>query len=198
MRKKTTPHSSPRGTRQLRIIAGRWRGKKIHFNDNEGLRPTPDRVRETLFNWLAPELPGARCLDLFAGSGMLALEALSRGAEHVDLIEVNPCAVQQIRRHIQELNANNATVWQMQAQHWLDQFEPAQNHNYDIVFIDPPFRSGLVEGCIKALVNNNVLAANALLYIEMGVEEPLPVLPRPWAIHREKTAGQVCYRLITT
>ncbi|MBL4826824.1 MAG: 16S rRNA (guanine(966)-N(2))-methyltransferase RsmD [Spongiibacteraceae bacterium] len=193
---QASTHLKPLG--QLRIIAGQWRGRKLTFTNIEGLRPTPDRVRETLFNWLNTTVCDAHCLDLFAGSGALALEALSRGAQHVDLIENAPSAVKQLREQMRLLKTNKGRIWQDQAEHWLNHFESGQHKPYSIVFIDPPFRTGLVDKCIKLIENKQVLAPQAWVYLEMGSNESLPVLPKHWTIHREKTAGQVCYRLIAT
>ncbi|WP_019528743.1 16S rRNA (guanine(966)-N(2))-methyltransferase RsmD [Dasania marina] len=187
MAKQQKHHSS----NQLRIIGGLWRGRKLSFPSLEGLRPTPDRVRETLFNWLAPELPGARCLDLFCGSGALGLEALSRGAARVDMVDNAREAVQQLRSNMALLQADTSQAKQDNALNWLSQ----RQLPYDIIFLDPPFRSGLAQECITALAQQPLFKDPAWLYLEMGRDEALPSLPSHWHLHREKTAGQVRYQL---
>lgn len=180
------------GPGQLRIIGGSWRGRKLSFPDVEGLRPTGDRVRETLFNWLAPEIQGARCLDIFAGSGALGLEALSRGAGMGMLIEANIKASAQLRVHLNTLNAENARVVHGDAVRLLQQGNTEQP--YHIVFIDPPFSLNLWQTVIDALEVGNWLADDASIYIESARESVFHP-PINWQLHREKYAGQVCYRL---
>ena len=184
--------SSKNQSNQLRIIGGDWRGRKLSFPDAEGLRPTADRVRETLFNWLAPEIVGAQCLDLFAGSGALGLEALSRGASRVDMVEANKAAAQQLRHNLSLLQADTSQVNQADAITWLGQQPAAQ---YDILFLDPPFHTGLAEQCMTALASHNILKPHAWVYLEMGKDEALPAIPAHWQLHREKQAGQVRYQL---
>jgi 16S rRNA (guanine966-N2)-methyltransferase len=176
---------------QVRIIAGQWRGRRLEFPDLPGLRPTPDRVRETLFNWLAPVLPGARCLDLFAGSGALGIEALSRGAAEAVLVEPQPLAVRALRENLARLKAENARVEMIDALAWLRQ--PATP--FEIVLLDPPFGQGLLEPVCAMLERNGWLADAAWIYLEAETElERLP-LPVHWMPYREKIAGAVSYRL---
>lgn len=156
----------------------------------EGLRPTGDRIRETLFNWLAPILPGSRCLDLFAGSGILGFEALSRGASHCCLIERNPIAARQLRINADHLKAEHAVIGQTSALEFLAQ--PA-SATYDVVFIDPPFADNLWELVMRSL-NNGWLRQDAFIYVEAPTDLALPQ-PHGWQIYREKRSGQVCYRL---
>lgn len=193
---RQSPKSSPRqplnGPGQLRIIGGSWRGRKLSFPDIEGLRPTGDRVRETLFNWLAPEIQNARCLDVFAGSGALGLEALSRGAGLGVLIECNAKATAQLRSHLQTLSADNGRVIHEDALRLLQQGNSQEP--YHIVFIDPPFSLNLWQAVIDALEAGNWLADDATIYIESG-RDSVYQLPINWQLHREKFAGQVCYRL---
>ncbi|MFA7554576.1 MAG: 16S rRNA (guanine(966)-N(2))-methyltransferase RsmD [Spongiibacteraceae bacterium] len=198
MTKNHNPAANRSSGNQLRIIAGQWRGRKLQFPSVEGLRPTPDRVRETLFNWLAPVLPNARCLDLFAGSGALGLEALSRGAAQVDFIDSSGAAIKQLQQNLQLLKAEHANCWQEPADQWLRASKPTPQPTYDVIFLDPPFHKGLAEHCIKLIDEQRLLAANSYVYLEMGSIEALPPLPPSWQLHREKTAGQVCYRLFTT
>ncbi len=178
---------------QLRIIAGQWRGRKLDFPDVEGLRPTPDRVRETLFNWLQSLLPGARCLDLFSGSGALGLEALSRGAAEAVMVDQNPQVIKQLNDHVNTLAAEKASVIQADVQAYLT----GQSHPFDIVFLDPPYRKNLLEPCCTLLVENGWLSSSARIYMEVESEqEILPFLPPGWEVIREKQAGQVAYYLI--
>ncbi len=177
---------------QLRIIAGQWRGRRLSFPDLPGLRPTPDRVRETLFNWLAPVLPGARCLDLFAGSGALGIEALSRGAAEVVFVERHPLAVRALRDNLERLHARGAVIEQADTLTWLRQ--PGQP--FAIAFLDPPFGEGLLEPACVALEQGGWLTEPAWIYLEGAAEARRPALPPSWIVHREKTAGAVAYRLL--
>lgn len=178
---------------QLRIIAGEWRGRKLSFADVHGLRPTPDRVRETLFNWLAPIMAGARCLDLFAGSGALGLEALSRGASEVVMLDQSAKVVKQLKDNLQLLNCARATVWQKDALAYLQQ---APESPFDIVFLDPPYRKDLLSPCIQQLSQANWLKPEARVYLEVESEGTLPTLPDNWQLARSKKAGQVAYHLV--
>lgn len=175
----------------VRIISGLWRGRKLPVHDAEGLRPTTDRVKETLFNWLAQDVPRAKCLDLFAGSGGLGFEAASRQAEMVTLIELNPQAFQQLEKNITTLKTDNLNAINTDALGYLKQ--PGTPHH--VVFIDPPFRKGLLDETIELLEANGWLANDAMIYIETEKELSLESIPSHWHLHREKTAGQVSYRL---
>lgn len=174
----------------LRIIGGKWRGRKLAFPEVEGLRPTGDRIRETLFNWLAPDIVGARCLDLFAGSGALGLEALSRGAASLTLVEASAPAAQRLREHLGTLGADNARVVQGDA---LRQAWPA-GEQWDLVFIDPPFAADLWQPTLERLAAQALLAPGAAIYVESPPQGAYRT-PEHWQLHREKTAGNVCYRL---
>lgn len=176
---------------QLRVIGGEWRGRKLTFKAVDGLRPTPDRVRETLFNWLAMVLPGTSCIDLFAGSGALGLEALSRGAAEVMFVEKSNVAATQLKENLKKLDSSNGRVETMPAQQFLSQL----SQPVGLVFLDPPFRQGLLEPCIDLLSQPGMLVEGGWVYIETGIDEVLPELPGHWQLHRQKTAGQVCYRL---
>ncbi len=181
-----------KGRGQLRIIGGQWRGRKLAFPAVEGLRPTADRVRETLFNWLQFDLPGARCLDLFAGSGALGLEALSRGAAEVLFVERAAPAARAIEAHLNTLGATDrARVRRADARALLD--GPATP--FDILFLDPPFASDLLAPCARRLERNGWLAPEALIYIETPARTEPPPLPGNWNIERHKRAGEVTYRL---
>ncbi len=179
---------------QLRIIGGRWRGRRLAFTAIEGLRPTPDRVRETLFNWLAPVIRGAHCLDLFAGSGALGLEALSRGAARVDFVDSSATVQQEIERHLATLGATGEGCCHRQT---AEQFLRDNRRRYDIVFVDPPFGRQLVAPTCRELDSRGALADDARVYVESGAAEEAFPLPAGWCAHREKTAGKVSYRLYT-
>lgn len=181
---------------QLRIIGGRWRGRKFSFSEIEGLRPTGDRIRETLFNWLAPEINGARCLDLFAGSGALGLEALSRGAAQVTMLEKNKAPWRQIQNHLaalgDQLEPQRVKLEHVDSLQWLQQEQAQQS--FHIVFIDPPFSLDLWPSCISALSQPGVLAEQAAIYIESPRGQSVNC-PANWRLHRSKDAGKVSYQL---
>lgn len=179
------------GSGQIRIIGGQWRGRKLPVPDIPGLRPTTDRVRETLFNWLAPDLVDAHCLDCFAGSGALGLEALSRYAGAATLIEMDKRAAGQLQKNLLTLQTSKAHVLQANTLEVLS--KPGQPHQ--IVFVDPPFRKGLLDETLSLLEQNGWLAESSLVYVESEVEAGMPAVPASWRLHREKVAGQVAYRL---
>ncbi len=186
-----------RAPNRLRIIGGRHRGRKLAFPDANGLRPTPDRVRETLFNWLMPHLGGARCLDLFAGSGALGLEALSRGAGHVTLVEANPAVARRLEANLELLGEGGRS--EVMCRDALAFLRTAPAGPFDIVFLDPPYDADLLPPAIAALEQGGWLADPAWIYLEVPVkkgEAALPALPANWSLHREKRAGQVGYHLI--
>ncbi len=184
------PHSTDRN--QLRIIAGQWRGWRLRFPNVPGLRPTPDRVRETLFNWLTPILPGARCLDLFAGSGALGLEALSRGAGEVVFVEQHAAAVAVLRENLVQLGVTTAQVNQADALRWL-QRSPTP---FDIVWLDPPFGQNWLVPVCAMLEQAGWLTATAWIYLESETTLGPLSLPAHWMPYRQKTAGAVAYRLL--
>ena len=185
--------SSPqggKGSNNLRIIAGQWRGRKLPFPDQPGLRPTPDRVRETLFNWLQPTIEGAHCLDLFTGSGALGLEALSRGAAEATLIDSSKLVVQQLHQNLTLLNAKNARLVLASAPQWLEQ-QQVESARFDLVFLDPPFRQGMLESCCRLLEQKALLSERAQIYIEVERELKILDIPDNWQILRHKDSGQV-------
>lgn len=189
---KSSRPANAAGAGQLRLIGGEWRGRKLQFPALPGLRPSPDRIRETLFNWLAPELPGSRCLDLFAGSGALGLEALSRGAVHATFVDSQLPASRQLEAHLRTLRCDRGRVICDSAPCWLAQAAPEA---FDILFLDPPFHAGLLAEVCDTLEQRGWLSANALIYIESASDEALPPLPANWRLHRDKRASQVAYRL---
>lgn len=175
----------------IRIIGGRWRSRKLPVPVSEGLRPTPDRVRETLFNWLAPYLPGAHCLDLFAGTGALCLEALSRGAGSVVMVEQSAAVAEGLRRNLATLGAQDAEVICADALVFL----AGAPRIFDIVFLDPPFRSDLIARCAELLEPRGWVHPGTLVYVEAPRHlDPLP-LPAHWELARSKCAGEVGYHL---
>jgi 16S rRNA (guanine966-N2)-methyltransferase len=199
--------------RTLRIIGGSWRGRHLRFPPSPEIRPTPDRVRETLFNWLAARVPGARCLDLFAGSGALGLEALSRGAAHVTLVERDAAAAREIASRLQEWGAHAADVAQTDARGFLERPHAAA---FDIVFLDPPFASTLLAEAAARLEHGGWLTDDALIYVEYpadaGARTPAagtepravaspptatsaPPVPSGWVPLKSKRAGEVGYHL---
>lgn len=181
-----------KGSNQLRIIGGEWRGRKLHFPDAPNLRPTPDRVRETIFNWLMPVVHGARCLDLFAGSGALGLEALSRGAAFITFVDSHKKVTQALQAHLDLLNANdNAEVLQMDSVKFLKN----TSQPYDVVFLDPPYHLDFMQKVVPLLEQNGWLTDNAMLYLEIEKRQSLPELPNNWQQLKEKTAGEVNYFL---
>jgi 16S rRNA (guanine966-N2)-methyltransferase len=180
----------PRPANRLRIIGGRWRGSRIVFPPLAAIRPSPDRVRETLFNWLQQPIVGARCLDLFAGSGALGLEALSRGAAHVTFVDREPQIGRHLSQTLQRLGSGDATVVVEDALRFLSR--PPQP--FDIVFLDPPFDLGLLEQAGSRL--QGWLAPGAYIYVECPAERSLATLPVQWRVLRTKRAGQVGYHLL--
>ncbi|MCO8161746.1 16S rRNA (guanine(966)-N(2))-methyltransferase RsmD [Pseudomonas sp. 21LCFQ010] len=180
------------GQGQLRIIGGEWGSRKLSFPDGPGLRPTPDRVRETLFNWLAPYIIGARVLDLFSGSGALYFEALSRGAKAGLALDTNPAAIASLRQNLTLLKCENGQVQQSDA---LRHLETCPAETFDVVFLDPPFHQELLANACTLLENNAWLSERAWIYTESETPPSTTGLPGNWRLHREKKAGQVYYAL---
>jgi 16S rRNA (guanine966-N2)-methyltransferase len=175
----------------LRIIGGTWRGRKLRFPASAAIRPTPDRVRETLFNWLGGAIRGAHCLDLFAGSGALGLEALSRGAAHVTFIERDAAAARELRLRLAEWQAGDARVERCDALRYL----AGEARPFDIVFLDPPFASDLLGRAAALLEERRWLSAGARIYVECAARQGLPPLPPGWQPLKAKQAGEVGYHL---
>jgi 16S rRNA (guanine966-N2)-methyltransferase len=202
---------------QIRIIAGTWRGRKLNFPDNPSLRPTSDRIRETLFNWLMPYIREARCLDLFAGSGALGFEAISRGASEVVLLEKDQTTVQFLENNAKELQAMNVKIVQVDALEWLkekvknlkaqsnstnqkidhhQQVQEKENQDcFDIVFVDPPYTEDKWSSCFSLLEEGQFLKNNALIYFEANADLKTIALPSHWQMIKEKRAGNVFYAL---
>ncbi|WP_394252778.1 16S rRNA (guanine(966)-N(2))-methyltransferase RsmD [Vibrio profundi] len=189
-RQQNTSQKKPSGG-FVRIISGSWRGRKLPVHDLEGLRPTIDRVKETLFNWLAQDIPNSTCLDVFAGSGGLGFEAASRQAKLVTLLEMNQKAAKQLEMNAKEVKADNIKVVNTDALTYLRQ----PGTPFDLVFLDPPFRKGLLAETVQLLENNGWLTENAIIYVETEKELQLEGMPENWALYRDKTTGQSSYRL---
>ncbi|MDY6945488.1 MAG: 16S rRNA (guanine(966)-N(2))-methyltransferase RsmD [Pseudomonadota bacterium] len=176
---------------RLRVVGGRWRGTKIDFPAIDAIRPSPDRVRETLFNWLQQHSVGANCLDLFAGSGALGIEALSRGASAVTFVDREPQVGRHLLQTLQRLGATGASVETQDAVRFLERTP----RPFDVVFLDPPFASTLL-AAVFAQLRRGWLAPQAHIYVECPSDTPLPPLAPGWTLYRSKQAGQVGYHLL--
>jgi 16S rRNA (guanine966-N2)-methyltransferase len=180
----------------VRIIAGRWRGRRVHFPDMPGLRPTPDRVRETLFNWLQHAIAGTRCLDLFAGSGALGLEALSRGAAALVFVEQAQAASRMLQKELAVLGgATQARVFEMGAARFLGAGVAAAGGPFDVVFLDPPYHQGALDEFIPLLDAGGWVKAGGLVYVESERSAGAPRLPSHWDLVKSKSSGEVGYHL---
>ncbi|NOZ54372.1 MAG: 16S rRNA (guanine(966)-N(2))-methyltransferase RsmD [Gammaproteobacteria bacterium] len=200
------PHLPNAKRNTLRIIGGRWRGRKLSFANAPDLRPTPERVRETLFNWLQKNIIGARCLDLFSGSGALGLEALSRGAEFCLFLDAYNEATTHIKTNLALLQANHETespdkqnnlnyaVQQTDTLRYLARHRFVKQ--YDLVFIDPPFQLDCITTCCQLLEIHHWLTNNAVIYIESSNTIKNHHLPVNWQLYRHKQAGNVHYHLV--
>jgi len=188
----------PASSNTVRLIAGELGGRKIRFPDARGLRPTADRTRETLFNWLLNDIQGSHCLDLFAGSGALGFEAISRGADHVTMIDASGQVVRQLQENARILNVDKrVTVQCVKATNYLSAYEHQhQKTLYDIVFLDPPFADNQLQQVVDLLFSVNCLADRAKLYLERDLKQNMPVLPENCMVMRDKKAGQVAFSLL--
>lgn len=183
------------GRNQFRVISGDWRGRRLPFPNVPGLRPTADAVRETLFNWLQSRIEGSRCLDLFAGSGALGIEALSRGASDVIFVERARPAAMGLNTALEVLRAGDrARVVQTSALSLLKR--PAEPR--DVVFLDPPFESDIIGRCCRLIAERGWLARGGLVYAEVDRQQGLPELPAGWSVIRQGQSGRVGYHLIAT
>lgn len=188
-----SPSAPPAGGNQLRIIAGKWRSRVLQFPNIEGLRPTGNRIRETLFNWLAPHLVGAHCLDAFAGSGALGFEALSRGASSALLLEKDPQAYRFLCMNKEKLAAQDATILNASFFDWL---KVPSGSAFNVVFLDPPFADNLHLQALQGLRSHNLLAPGALVYLESPASVDL-ALPPTWRVLKSKVGGDVRYQLVS-
>lgn len=184
-------HRASKSNNSLRIIGGTWRGRRLDFIETPGLRPTPDRVRETLFNWLGPSLASSACLDLFAGSGALGFEAASRGATEVVMVETNSRVARQLHCQSLLLQAAQISVVQADAFEWLS----SNNRIFDIIFLDPPFRRGLLDKALRLLQQDRAVTVGSRVYMETESHLSSLKLPEGWNCLRSKQAGRVSFRL---
>ncbi|SFM47423.1 16S rRNA (guanine(966)-N(2))-methyltransferase RsmD [Marinobacter pelagius] len=194
-RKPGSPSRKPdaqSGSGELRIIGGDWRSRKLRFPDAGGVRPTPARTRETLFNWLNYHIAGADCLDLFAGSGALGLEALSRGAGAATLVDHTPALAKALRDNLRLLKSDKGDVVCQGVETYLAH---RQRPPFDIIFMDPPFRQGWLDRLFRLLESQQWIKPGGWVYVEHESELPTPAVPSGWQLHRQKTAGQVSYCL---
>jgi 16S rRNA (guanine966-N2)-methyltransferase len=183
---------APPGRNSVRIIAGAWRGRRIHFPDMPALRPTPDRVRETLFNWLQHSIGDARCLDLFAGSGALGLEALSRGARDVVFVEQFPAAARALQEQLVRFGgAAKGRILEMGAARFLRTLGAP----FDIAFLDPPFGTNALAEYLPLLDSGDWIKVGGLVYLENERAAGVPELPGHWELLKSKSAGEVGYHL---
>ncbi len=188
------PSQARKGSNQLlRIIGGEWRSRRLAFADAPHLRPTPDRVRETLFNWLQGRIAGARCLDLFAGSGALGFEALSRGAKQVVMVEKHAVAANCLRQNIQVLQATGAQLIHDDALRYLQR----ETTSFDLIFLDPPFRQDLLPKVLNLIHTRGLLHGDGLIYLEQEAEAQLALSEFGLAVYRQTKAGQVQSLLLT-
>jgi 16S rRNA (guanine966-N2)-methyltransferase len=176
---------------KVRIIGGEWRSRLLRFDDAPGLRPTPGRVRETLFNWLQYDIAGSRCLDLYAGSGALGFEAASRGAKEVVQVESDAKACKNLRANAATLGAGRNRI----VENDVERFLSGPPEVFNLVFLDPPFAKGLALKTCLLLEQNGWLADRALIYVETEADLALSGLPDNWQLLKHKTAGEVAYRL---
>lgn len=175
----------------VRIIGGEWRGRRLKVPDIKDLRPTPDRVRETIFNWLAHIIPGANCLDVFAGSGVLGFEALSRGAHYVEMVDQSQLVVTLLQEELTVFGAKNALIYRASAPLGLRKGDK----KFDVVFLDPPYGANLLPACSHYLEDQGFLADHAYIYLEARTVIQDNELPVNWRIIKNKQAGQVVYHL---
>ena len=182
-------------TGQYRIIAGQWRGRKLAIPNHIAVRPSPDRIRETLFNWLATSIVGTHCLDAFAGSGALGFEALSRGATYVCFIDKEQAILQQLKQHAVKLDCQTQTTI---LQHDWSSAKLALKERFDIIFLDPPFRQNSIHGLLKQLQQSTLLKPHTWIYIEAEKEYDLSmhIDLSFWHIYRHRQAGQMAYYLL--
>ena len=189
-----TAKADKRKARTLRIIGGTWRSRTWRFPEGE-IRPTPDRVRETLFNWLSPAIAGARCLDLFAGSGALGLEALSRGAARAVFVEQVAAPARELKQTLALWGGARAAAAQIHVTDALS-FLSGKPEVFDVVFLDPPFAAGLLGQIAAGLETGQWLAPTALIYAECPARADLPALPQGWTAAKSGRAGEVGYHLL--
>ncbi len=186
-----------RGT--CRLIAGRWRGRLVHFDEADGLRPTTDRIRETVFNWLQHEIAGSHCLDCFAGSGAMGFEALSRGAETVVLLDNHPRTITNLKSNAATLSSGDSRseairIEKTDTLRWLKQHRQGEQPVFDVVFIDPPYQAKLLSQTCNLLAQSDLIREQSKIYLEHQLGDSIK-LPEDWQCLKSKVAGQVAYHL---
>ena len=188
-----TSKNNSKNRGKVRITSGEWKNRNLEVPDIDGLRPTSERVRETLFNWLMPSIHKSVCLDLFAGSGSLGFEALSRGAKHCTFVEKSKLAFSQIKTTRTSLNAVNSEVHNCDA---IDFLSSVHNHNFNLVFLDPPFSDDYLISSIESIHEYQLVSSGGYIYIEFNKNNDLSDLPDNWSVIRKKIYGNVCFILI--
>ena len=188
-----TRRNNSKNRGKVRITSGEWKNRNLEVPDIDGLRPTSERVRETLFNWLMPSIHKSVCLDLFAGSGSLGFEALSRGAKHCTFVEKSKLAFSQIKTTRTSLNAVNSEVHNCDA---IDFLSSVHNHNFNLVFLDPPFSDDYLISSIESIHEYQLVSSGGYIYIEFNKNNDLFDLPDNWSVIRKKIYGNVCFNLI--
>ena len=178
---------------EIRIIGGKWKGKKIYFNLNDDLRPTPDRAKETLFNWLGQDLNKMYCLDLFSGTGALGLEALSRGAKKVTFVEKNKDYLQKIKKVYLEMSEKeDCDFFCAECLEWVQ--NKSSKAKYDLIFIDPPFNKNLIDDLLTDILNKNLLSNSGKIYFEFEKKLDLKI-PESLDLKKKKSLGEKSYVL---
>ena len=188
-----TRRNNSKNRGKVRITSGEWKNRNLEVPDIDGLRPTSERVRETLFNWLMPSIHKSVCLDLFAGSGSLGFEALSRGARHCTFVEKSKLAFRQIKTTRTILNAMNSEAHNCDA---IDFLSSVHNHNFNLVFLDPPFLDDYLISSIESIHEYQLVSRGGYIYIEFNKNNDLFDLPDNWSVIRKKIYGNVCFILI--
>ena len=188
-----TRRNNSKNRGKVRITSGEWKNRNLEVPDIDGLRPTSERVRETLFNWLMPSIHKSVCLDLFAGSGSLGFEALSRGARHCTFVEKSKLAFRQIKTTRTILNAMNSDAHNCDA---IDFLSSVHNHNFNLVFLDPPFSDDYLISSIESIHEYQLVSRGGYIYIEFNKNNDLSDLPDNWSVIRKKIYGNVCFILI--
>ena len=188
-----TRRNNSKNRGKVRITSGEWKNRNLEVPDIDGLRPTSERVRETLFNWLMPSIHKSVCLDLFAGSGSLGFEALSRGARHCTFVEKSKLAFRQIKTTRTILNAMNSEIHNCDA---IDFLSSVHNHNFNLVFLDPPFSDDHLISSIESIHEYQLVSRGGYIYIEFNKNNDLFDLPDNWSVIRKKIYGNVCFILI--
>ena len=188
-----TRRNNSKNRGKVRITSGEWKNRNLEVPDIDGLRPTSERVRETLFNWLMPSIHKSVCLDLFAGSGSLGFEALSRGARHCTFVEKSKLAFRQIKTTRTILNAMNSEAHNCDA---IDFLSSVHNHNFNLVFLDPPFSDDYLISSIESIHEYQLVSSGGYIYIEFNKNNDLFDLPDNWSVIRKKIYGNVCFILI--